>query len=142
MQATKIGTKGAASSGVRLSFRAENSKFKVVSAANVEAVFNTATDGSEDCEIQLKVNKAGTFTAPVAVNTTAAKFLLGVDVVVGLGGLATTATAGFLYLASCAGTPTGVPANTYTNCVPFVYDRTAHKIWVNDAGWKATAALS
>lgn len=49
--------------------------------------------------------------------------------------LATTATDGFLYIRSCAGTPTGVPTNNLTGRVPFVYDRTGKKIWVYDAGW-------
>ena len=50
--------------------------------------------------------------------------------------LATTATFGFLYIASCAGTPTGVPVG-FAGTVPMVYDTSAHKLWINDAGtWK------
>jgi hypothetical protein len=46
--------------------------------------------------------------------------------------LATTATNGFDYLARCAGTPTGVPAQltgTYAGGVPLVVDTSGNKIW-------------
>jgi hypothetical protein len=56
--------------------------------------------------------------------------------------LATTATAGHFKMPTCAGTPTGVPADGVTGFASAVYDTTAHKIWVYDAGWKATAALA
>jgi hypothetical protein len=68
----------------------------------------------------------------------------GGDVQVGAAGaLATTATLGFLDMPTCAGTPTGVPTGVSTGKVAWVYDTSAHKIWVFDGGaWKATAALS
>jgi len=49
------------------------------------------------------------------------------------GVLALTATTGFIYLPTCAGTPTGVPAggNGAT-----VYDTTANKLWTYNSGWK------
>ncbi len=56
--------------------------------------------------------------------------------------VANAATTGFGYLPQVAGTPTGVPTGTPTGFSPVLYDTTAHKIWVYDAGWKATAALS
>lgn len=43
--------------------------------------------------------------------------------VIGTAALATNATDGFLYVPSCAGTPTGVPT-TQTGTVPLVYDTT------------------
>lgn len=50
------------------------------------------------------------------------------------GVLATTATAGFIYLPTCAGTPTGTPASGKG---AIVYDTTANKIWVyNGTAWK------
>lgn len=49
--------------------------------------------------------------------------------------LATNATAGFLYLPTCAGTPTGVPA-TETGTAAAVYDTTANKIWVYNGSWR------
>lgn len=138
----KIGTEGAAASGVRLSFRAGNSAKKIVTAGDIQAVFNTATDGSEDCELQFRVNKAGAFTSPLVVNTAAVKGAANIDVAVNVGGLATTATKGFLFIPSSAGAMTGVPANTYTNCVAIQYDRTNNKLEVYNAGWVKTAALT
>lgn len=51
--------------------------------------------------------------------------------------LGTTAVRGFTYMPTCAGPPTGVPAELPTGAVPFVYDTTNHKLWVYDgAAWK------
>lgn len=56
--------------------------------------------------------------------------------------LATGATARFLYIPTCAGTPTGAPT-ARTGYVPIVYDRTNNKIAVYNGGvWKQTAALT
>lgn len=56
---------------------------------------------------------------------------------------ATNATTGFMGLPTCAGTPTGIPANIPSGQAPAIYDTTAHKIWVYDgAAWIATAALA
>lgn len=55
--------------------------------------------------------------------------------------LATTATAGHGYLPTCAGTPTGVPA-AITGFAAMIYDTTAHKLWIYDAGWKTGGAIS
>lgn len=137
-----VGTKGAASSGIRFPLRAPNSALKIVNAANIDAVFNTATDGSEDCEVQFSVNKLGSFTTPLKLNTLSAKFAANVDVAVNVGGLTTTATKGFLFVPSSAGPSTGVPANTYTGCVAIKYDRTNNKLEVYNAGWVKSAALT
>ena len=53
--------------------------------------------------------------------------------------LATTATGGFVTIPTCAGTPTGVPANILTGNAPMVYDTTGFKLWIYDTGaaaWK------
>ncbi len=53
------------------------------------------------------------------------------------GALATTATDGFLYIPSCAGTPTGVPT-AVTGVVPLVYDSTNNILYVRSGGsWRA-----
>jgi hypothetical protein len=50
--------------------------------------------------------------------------------------LATTATAGFLYIPSCAGVPTGVPV-VYTGTVPLIYDTTNLRLYVYSGGaWR------
>lgn len=51
--------------------------------------------------------------------------------------LATTATDGFLYIRSCAGTPTGVPT-AVAGSVPMVYDSTNNILYVYSGGaWRA-----
>jgi len=58
--------------------------------------------------------------------------LLGYGAAVG-----TTAVRGFVYLPTCAGTPTGVPFNTITGAAPMIVDSSAFKLWINFAGtWK------
>jgi len=57
--------------------------------------------------------------------------------------LATNATVGFLMIPSCAGTPTGTPADIPTGQSPIVYDSTNKKLCVWDgAAWVQTAALT
>jgi len=48
--------------------------------------------------------------------------------------LATDATDGFLYIPTCAGTPTGVPT-AQTGTVPLVFDTTNHKLYGYDGSW-------
>lgn len=65
------------------------------------------------------------------------------NVVVGSGSaLATSATLGFFHIDSCAGTPTGVPAKTYTGSLPMVYDSTNNKLYVYNGAWKGSAAFT
>ena len=57
--------------------------------------------------------------------------------------LATNATVGFLMIPSCAGTPTGTPADIPTGQAPIVYNSTDKKLAVWDgAAWVQTAALT
>lgn len=56
------------------------------------------------------------------------------NIVPGSGALATTATDGFLYIPTCAGTPTGVPT-AYSGRVPIVFDTTNNKLYIYDGGW-------
>ncbi len=50
--------------------------------------------------------------------------------------LATNATDGFLYIPAGDGAPTGTPT-AQTGKVPLYYDRTGHRMYVNDGGWKS-----
>lgn len=64
------------------------------------------------------------------------------NVVVGTAALATTATDGFLYIPSCAGTPTGAPT-AYTGRIPIIWDSTNLKLYAYSGGaWKASAAFT
>jgi hypothetical protein len=51
-----------------------------------------------------------------------------------LAAVATNATDGFLYIPTCAGTPTGVPT-AYAGKVAMIFDTTANKLWIYDGGW-------
>jgi hypothetical protein len=66
----------------------------------------------------------------------ALRFAVNGDVRMPAAGLATNANAGFFYVCSMAGTPSGSPA-AVGGSIPLVYDRTAHKLWVNDGTWKS-----
>ena len=58
------------------------------------------------------------------------------NVVVGNGAIATNATDGFLYVPTCAGTPTGTPT-TYTGRSPIVVDSTNNKLYFYSGGeWR------
>ena len=58
------------------------------------------------------------------------------NVIVNTAAVATTATDGFLYVAGCAGTPTGVPT-AYTGRVPIVVDTTNNKLYFYSGGaWR------
>jgi hypothetical protein len=56
--------------------------------------------------------------------------------------LATDTTKGFIMIPSCAGAPTGTPADIPTGQIPIVFDSTNNKLYVYDGGWISTAALS
>jgi len=59
------------------------------------------------------------------------------NVQVGTGAIATTATDGFLYIPTCAGTPTGTPT-AKTGFAPMVVDSTNNKLYVYVGGaWQA-----
>lgn len=70
-----------------------------------------------------------------ALTITAPAVSMQPSVVVGNQALATTATDGFLYIPTCAGTPTGVPT-TFTGRIAMVYDTSAHQFWFFDGSWK------
>lgn len=58
------------------------------------------------------------------------------SVVCGNQAIATDASDGFLYIPTCAGTPTGTPT-TFTGRVPLVFDTTNSQFWIFTGGaWK------
>lgn len=58
------------------------------------------------------------------------------DVEIGVAAIGTTASAGFLNIPTCAGTPTGTPTPT-TGLASVVYDSTNNKLYVYDGAWTA-----
>jgi hypothetical protein len=80
-------------------------------------MFFTTPDGSATVAERLRIDKAGN----VIVNTAA---------------IATDAADGFLYVPTCAGTPTGTPT-AYTGRAPIVVDTTNHKLYFYSGGaWR------
>jgi hypothetical protein len=58
------------------------------------------------------------------------------NVSMGIGAIATTATDGFFYVPTCAGTPTGTPT-TYAGRIPIVIDSTNNKLYFYSGGaWR------
>lgn len=78
-------------------------------------------------------------TAAIGSLSAARRLFIGANgsVVVGsgAGALATNATDGFLYIPTCAGTPTGVPA-AQTGSVAIVYDTANNKFYAYNGAWK------
>ena len=72
----------------------------------------------------------GIFDAAVANQ----RLTVNASLIVGSAALATTATDGFLYIPSCAGTPTGAPT-AQTGTVPMVWDSTNKKFYIYDGSW-------
>lgn len=61
------------------------------------------------------------------------------DVGIGTGSaIATSATAGFLLIPTCAGTPTGAPPNAGAGKAAIIYDTSANQLWISVSGasWK------
>lgn len=89
--------------------------------------------------IILQTAPAGsTGTAVNALATVATLYGSG-DVGIGSGSaIATSATAGFLLIPTCAGTPTGAPPNAGTGKAAIIFDTTNSQLWVSVSGatWK------
>lgn len=73
-------------------------------------------------------NSGGSLVKRVSIPSTG-------GMVVGAAALATNATDGFLYIPTCAGTPTGVPT-TQTGTVAMIYDTTNNKLYIYNGAWK------
>jgi hypothetical protein len=57
------------------------------------------------------------------------------SIILNTAAISTSATDGFLYIPTCAGTPSGTPT-AFTGRIPMVYDTSAHQFWFYDGGWK------
>lgn len=72
-------------------------------------------------------------------NATRATFDKAGNIRLGTAALATTATNGYVTIPTCAGTPTGVPANVPAGMAALIFDTTGNKFWVYDGGWIGVA---
>lgn len=104
------------------------------------SVFSGAAWSSTSCPAYITFE-----TVPAGSATRAERFRMfsDGDVRIGTGSaLATTATDGFLLIATCAGAPTGVPTNAGAGQIPMIYDKTNNKLYAYNGGWKASGAFA
>lgn len=96
--------------------------------------------GTLDAYIQLTTTSSSTSRFYLLNDSLAIKFQVDLvldNVVCNSAAIATNATDGFLYIATCAGTPTGTPT-TYTGRAPLVIDSTNNKLYIYSGGaWVA-----
>lgn len=116
--------------GVGIEFEAETSASNNEVGATIEAVAVDATAASEDFDLVFKTMAAGAAAAErMRLKSTG-------SILCGTAALATGATDGFLYVPSCAGTPTGAPT-AQTGMIPIVVDSTNHKMYFYSGGaWR------
>lgn len=107
-----------------------------LTTAQTLRVYNTYTDAANYQRLELGWN----VSTALLMNTGAGTGADG-SVAFNDAALATTATKGFIMIPSCAGAPTGVPADIPAGQVPLVFDSTNNKIYAYDGAWISTAAL-
>lgn len=100
-------------------------------------VYNTYTDGSNYRRWNLSWNTTTAIMQVVGAGTGTNG-----NLAVGSAALATTDTVGYFMIPSCAGAPTGVPADIPAGQVALHFDSTNNKLYVYDGGWLSTAALT
>jgi hypothetical protein len=110
-------------------------------AVNSGGTFYYALDGSTGANFGVAYAAvlwhSGNYPMVFATNNTQrARIPAAGGMVVGTAALATTATDGFLYVPTCAGTPTGAPT-TQTGTAPIVVDTTNNKLYFYSGGqWR------
>lgn len=107
------------------------------SSAQTFRVYNTYTDASNYRRWNLSWNTTTAIMQVVGAGTGGNG-----NLAVGNAALATTDTVGYFMIPSCAGAPTGVPADIPTGQVALHFDSTNNKLYVYDGGWISTAALT
>jgi hypothetical protein len=116
--------------GVGIEFEVETAAANNEVGATIEAVAVDTTAASEDFDLVFKTMAAGAAAAErMRVKSTG-------TVLHGTAALATNATDGFVYVPTCAGTPTGVPT-AFTGQAAIVVDSTNNKLYFYSGGtWR------
>jgi hypothetical protein len=113
--------------GALLQFRPITNRGAVVAIGGI----NTTTNKDGDAALVFYRNSGNGTIAEAARITAQGNVIAGASAA-----LATTATNGFLYVPTCAGTPTGVPT-TITGMAPIVVDTTNNKLYFYSGGaWR------
>jgi hypothetical protein len=100
---------------------------------NAATAFLLGVDSSNNCQLRTAQSVNMLFYTAA---TERARIPSAGGMVVGTAAIATTATDGFLYVPTCAGTPTGTPT-TQTGTAPIVIDTTNHKLYFYSGGtWR------
>jgi hypothetical protein len=108
-----------------------------IAAAGIAAIFLSHTAGSVTADLAVQLRAAGT-AGEVARFYSSGGFRVGSGTA-----LATTATAGFLMIPTCAGPPTGVPTNAGAGQIPIVWDKTNLQLYAYTGGaWKKSAVFT
>lgn len=106
-----------------------------------DTVFNAATyNGAFTVSAAMTVDIAAPIAGTSTLTASAALRTAG-SVVHGTGALATGAVNGFLYIPTCAGTPSGTP-EAWTGTVPLIYDSTNNILYIYNAAWKRPKAVT
>ena len=105
--------------------------------SNVEGFF--ASDGGSSISIGTATNSDVNFftnnTSRFTLSGSGFRAAANYDIACANGANATTGTVGFLFMNSCAGDPTGVPATIPTGQKAYIYNSTAKTLWLYDGGW-------
>jgi hypothetical protein len=119
------------------STQADYAGFAVFSAGYTTSGIGIASTAALYTNMSAGMNVGTTSNTQLALwtnNTQKVSIPAAGGLVIGTGALATTATDGFLYIPTCAGTPTGVPT-TQTGTVAMIFDTTNNKLYIYDGGW-------
>lgn len=132
---------------VNISFSTNGGAYNSIDFNTDVVTFNTPggfyapiiTGGLADSTLTLRSTSSGGADDRIVFKTNTDVEQASIDtagnIILGTAAISTSATDGFLYIPTCAGTPTGTPTSQ-SGRVPMIYDTTNHQFWFYDSGWK------